>query len=42
MKGIDMERFNPKKLNEAEVKEENLDEISSRFAGVENLGRDWL
>jgi pyocin large subunit-like protein len=32
-----MERFNPKKLNEAEVREQYRVEILNRFAALENL-----
>jgi hypothetical protein len=32
-----MERFNLKKLNEAEDKEQRCTEISNRFAALENL-----
>jgi hypothetical protein len=37
-----MERFNLKKLNEAEGKEQRGVEISNSFAAVENLGGDGL
>jgi hypothetical protein len=35
-----MERFNLKKLDEIEVKEQYLVEISNRFAALENLDDD--
>ena len=34
---LDMQRFNLRKLNEAEVTEEYPIEITNRFAAVENL-----
>jgi hypothetical protein len=34
---VHMERFNLKKLNELEVKEQYRVEISNRFAALENL-----
>jgi hypothetical protein len=37
---VHMERFNLKKLNEVEVKEQYRVEISNRFAALENLDTD--
>jgi hypothetical protein len=37
MQKFDMERFNLKKLNDAEIKEQYQVKISNRFAGLENL-----
>jgi hypothetical protein len=37
MHRVHMERFNLKKLNEVEGKEQYHAEISNRFAGLENL-----
>jgi hypothetical protein len=37
-----MERFNLKKLNEVEGKEQYRVEISNRFAVLENLGLKWI
>jgi hypothetical protein len=37
-----MERFNLKKLNEIEGKEQYLVEISNRFATLENLDTEWI
>jgi hypothetical protein len=35
-----MVKFNPKKLNEVEGKEQYLVEISNRFANLENLDHE--
>jgi flagellar basal body rod protein FlgB len=37
---FDMKRFGPKKLNDAEVKENYQIKISNRFAALENLGNN--
>jgi hypothetical protein len=38
---MDMERFNPKKLNEGEVKEQYQVAIRNMFAALENLRGQW-
>jgi len=35
---FDMERFNPRKLNELEVRKPYQIEITNRFAGLDNSG----
>jgi hypothetical protein len=37
-----LERFNLRNLNEVEGKEQNLFEISNRFAALENLDTGWI
>jgi hypothetical protein len=37
---FDMERFNPKKLNDVEVKEQYQVKIKNTFAALENLDND--
>jgi hypothetical protein len=37
---FDMERFNPKKLSDVEIKEQYQVKISNGFAAVENLDHD--